>query len=391
MSKDLKDLPTEINIQNIRLTSNPSPEVHFETLSTLEEYRIESFFKTYLYTLGEKGIGIALLFDEYEHMMRHTFGGEEGTFFPIRTISSEPPINLGSPKPLTYIISGAMPWNQLCQMAGSPELNNIGSVLYVGPIESSDFQKMWSQCLSNCSEDVQKRIMGTNLEADDIYELTGGWPFYGKVVGHQLSSQYYKKDMFYEALLQHFGVIWNRLTDYERKELIGTDKGITIDTGTSTRKFLRLGLIEEGPDGQLRLRGQLWTQFVREQIPTEEANEVIIPRQLQPKDPINSLTLLVDDIAVLITEINETNINLHNSEVFCCSNQDVHIYRDLRKPAYDSEQFAHFSLSLYNLIYERTTGTRLVKGSANDSEKNQKIKSVRSLERLPKNFATNVL
>ncbi|MBN2044150.1 MAG: hypothetical protein JW757_03940, partial [Anaerolineales bacterium] len=93
--------------------------------------------------------------------------------------------------------------------------------------------------------------------------------------------------------------------------------------------------------------------------------------------------LVVEDIQELVTEINETSLNINHEEMFRCSNQDVQTYRDLRVPAQNADQFSHFALSLYNLFFERTTG--LIKSKNVQGETTQDA-AQRSLERLPNDF-----
>jgi len=149
--------------------------------------------------------------------------------------------------------------------------------------------------------------------------------------------------------------------------------------------LIHRGLIEVNSEGELRPRGRLWSRYVREQL-SEPMEETVSQKPEVPGMPGERLMLMGDDIAVLVTEINETSLNLHGDEIFCCSNQDVQIYRDLRQPATDAEKFSHFALSLYNLIYERTTGPKSTKVVASDGKSVVEEERFRALERLPKRF-----
>jgi len=380
------DLPSELNMRGIILSSNPLPETHYDTLTSVADYQIDGLLEAYLRTLGEYSVGIALLLDEYEHLMRHTFGGQEGAFSHLRSLSSEPPPRQGIPKPLTYIVAGALPWDRLCHMIGSPELNNIGAVFFIEPLDFEAFQEMWEQCLNDSSPTVRERVAGADLELAAIYELAGGWPFYGKIIGHLLSAGHHQENEFYEALLQHFGVIWSRLTPIERKQLTIAEQGLPQRMDPSIRTLIRRGLLEiDQQKGRLRPRGRLWSQYIREQL-SETIPEATGRRSEVLGAPEERLRLMVDEVAVLVAEINETSLNLHGHEIFLSSNQDARTYIDLRKPAFDADQFTHFALSLYNLVYERTTGPKLVKVVASDGKSIVEEKRFRALERLPKRF-----
>ncbi len=377
--------PTRLMLRGIELSPSLLPEEHFEKLSSVSDYRIDGLIEAYFHLLGEYGLGVVLLLDEYEHLMQHTFGGQEGAFFHIRTLSSEAPPSRGAPKALTYVVAGALPWNQLCHVIGSPELNNIGVVLPITPLDSEAFRQMWEQCLADSSPAVRQHISMTNIKLDSIYEQAGGWPFYGKVIGQHMSSGSYNEDAIYEALVDHFTVIWSRLNFAERKQLNAVCKGLPEAVDASTQTMLHRGLVEYDLAGRLGVRGQLWSRYVRDQI-SESATDLKPTVQESNEE---KLGLVVDKILDLVAEINESSLNISGEEIFRSSNHDRQIERDLRKSAVDADQFSQFALSLYNLLYERTTGPKLAKVVSSDGKSIVEENRFRPLERLPKKLRRN--
>lgn len=364
-----------------QFTTNHS--INYEKLIDIPDYRIDGFLSQLIHQVNQKGFGIVLFLDEYEHLMRYTFEGREGAFFHLRDLSSMPPVGDALPKPLTYAIAGGVSWDKLCEMIGSPELNNIGAVFYLDPLDFLSFTKMWDQCLVDSSLDIVKLVEKSNISLETIFDLAGGWPFYGKVIGAHLCSSQYNETFFYDSLFQHFSVIWAKLTHLEQEVLKQSEQAQILYDDSVVRYLHRRGLLATDTDGLFVPCGQLWAKFIRQQLMAESPNLNKQVGASSPSDNNSKLTIIVEDIQELITEINETSLNINHEEMFRCSNQDVQTYKDLRDSANNAAQFSHFALSLYNLFFERTTGSVY-------SEKTQDKKSQeslqRSLERLPKDF-----
>ncbi|WKZ41840.1 MAG: hypothetical protein QY328_07285 [Anaerolineales bacterium] len=357
---------------NIDEKSSASIEYYYSMFANLPDQEITNYVNTFVNSVADSGYGIILLIDEYEHLMRNTFEGKEGAFFLLRDLSSKAPSHKNKSKPLTYIIAGALTWDKLCEMTGSPELNNTGGIFYIEPLEYGDFKKMWEKCKSKTSTDIIEVINKSPVDTKEAFELSGGWPFFGKVIGEHLSVGIYNYDMIYDSLIQHFSVIWSRLSNTEKEILRDLAQNKTIDyedNYNSNRNLIRRGILENNQK-TISIRGRFWEKYVLENLNIIRRN--IYPNNKKYDD--ENLRLLVDDIAVTITEINETSLNATKKEIFRCSNQDVQIYLDLATPANNENQFTHFALSLYNLIFERTTNTNEINGR------------VRPLERLPKDF-----
>jgi hypothetical protein len=317
--------------------------------------------------------------------MLQTFEGRAGSFFKLRGLSAEPPAMPGSPKPFTYIIAGSTPWPQLCDTIGSPDLNNTSTTLYVHPLDREPFLEMWDYCLANSSPEVRGRVMASSLSSDNIYDLAGGWPFYGKIIGHQLAAG---NDDLFGALVQHFSVIWTRLSEESRVCLEHATRGQHVREDAVLSELIRLGLMQTSEVGESKPRGELWSRFIQEVLQTTPDKETLrYPKSPDANNDIdNQLRLLVENISVLVTEINETNLNYGKGEVFVCSNQDVQTFLGLRQPSLTGNAFTPFALSLYNLIFERTTGSKVTKVVSSSGTQIEEREVSVALERLPKKF-----
>ena len=363
-------LPDRFEISGLLLQSTLYDVTLLNQLETMLGDHPSIIFENYVLFLQKYGWKVALFIDEYEHMMKQTLGGEPYAFFTVRDLSTMPAQN-GHTTPLTYLIAGATPWNELCTTIGSPELNTTSAEMFVSPLPFTAFEKMWQDCERSSSQNVQEILADSPYSIAEIYDLTGGFPFFCKIIGHLLSQGADDEGLFYENLHKHFGVIWARLKEHEQRWLY---KNVASSNGTEPNQTIRdlqkRGLL----DDQFVPRGRLWLRFVEEQGQAEGLSRVkTIPiSRLSTDDDTELLRLIVEDIVSLITEINEITWRIQEKNMFLCSNKDVTIYRDLRQPAVNKKSFGNFARAIYLLIFERTQVERSRRSY--------------SLERLPEGF-----
>lgn len=359
----------ETIVRDITLSASPHAETHYRTLEEVKEsYRVDSLLEEYvLKILPARELGLVLLLDEYEHMMLETFEGQTGAFFLIRDLASEPAAK-GLPKPCTYVLAGAVPWNRMCAAIGSPELNNIAPVYYVSPIGHVDFVQMWEHCVRESAERARINITNSGLDVNEIYELAGGWPFYAKLMGDYLSTGVYQQPVIYEALIQHFNVIWSHLEPAERVLL--KDVSLQNEVLGNGHDIIKRGLLEINSQGDPSIRGKLWADYVIEQ-PAEQPDQTKSKAEIL-SIPKEKLKVLIETVFSLIHDINEASRLINGNLIFLPSNQDWKNYRQLLRLSLNEEAFSQFALSMYNLLFERTTDVR-------DGRS-------RPLERLPEEF-----
>lgn len=246
--------------------------------------------------------GVALLIDEYEYLLRATFGGHDTAFFPVRNLSMQVGRDSAQPKPLTFVIAGALSWNSLCEALGSPQMNAISSLHYVEPISFDAFRQMWVSCVEGCSREVQRRLAGNEM-VQEAFTLSGGWPFYGKLIGQHLASGG-SLDAIRDGARLHFSVMLNRRHDpAERRLLLASAASGLRREESAVRELLRRGLLTVD-EGNVVPRGSLWSEYLRTQQP-EEAQARREPRQETERVRDQVLTQIADCVFDLAAEVGE--------------------------------------------------------------------------------------
>ena len=86
-----------------------------------------------------------------------------------------------------FWIAGTTSWGKICTGVGSGELNCGLQNVYVLPLDKDDFSLLWShECSLIENTKVRERI---ELITDEVYNKTGGVPFYAKSIGSYLIKQ----------------------------------------------------------------------------------------------------------------------------------------------------------------------------------------------------------
>ncbi|MGO9122062.1 MAG: hypothetical protein ACLQPD_31175 [Desulfomonilaceae bacterium] len=377
--RNCNGFPKEVTIGSITLPFTRSPEDCYHHLCDVDEIMLGAIMGQYITMLSNCGYGIVLFLDEYEHLIRYTFSDEPGLFFELRELASKPRPKSGIPRPLTYVVAGALPWHELSHIVGSPELNTIGPVLTVGPIDVPAFYQMWESCLASSVRESTGTCDAVMPRVGEVYEMVGGWPFYGKFVGQSLFAEGTVADNLYSSLSQHFAVSWSR-SPSQRERLAEAFRDHPQTKDSEIEDLIQRGLIQQVSDSLFKIRGGLWKRYVGEHIAhsLEDSSKSEIVET-------DRLRYLVDDVAELVSDINESSLNVCGREVYVSSNQDHRNYRDLRTPATDETTFSQFALALYNLVYERTTAPVGI-GAGEENGKTGSENRCRSLESLPKKF-----
>ena len=254
------DSGTEVRLGGLTLPAAATGAQWREVVSQFAPRDLPMIFGQYVNCLNELGSATVLLFDEYETLIEKCFDGQIGAFWPIHTMVEK--AGEGTrPKPLTLVLAGSTDWGLYCQAHGSPPLNFIAEQVRVEPLSREDFAAMWAYCINGCSEGERKAVAAADMQM--VYDMTGGWPFYGKVVGqHIVVDGEFREQHAAESLRPHFEVIWKQRSEEERQILFD------VLAGRTTRNLSELvhrGLVETLGRDAPRLRGILWDRFVRDQ------------------------------------------------------------------------------------------------------------------------------
>ncbi len=206
---------TKLTLRNINIKPSNYWDSAYSLLLKVSDVKIQEILKGLLNTISEKyKVGFVFLIDEYEFLFLHSLDSDNG-FYPIRTLSQQPSKN--NVKALTFIIAGAKSWEKFASQIGSAELNSIGAgILSVSPLYFEDFEEMWRYQLSkNPTLPQISPIRNTK----DIFELSGGIPFYAKVIAESMENQQSKPN--FKILLSNFEEVYKNLDEHELRIIKG--------------------------------------------------------------------------------------------------------------------------------------------------------------------------
>lgn len=128
---------------------------------------------------------ILLMIDEYEYLLTKSM--EPEGFNTIRGLTQKP-IKNTSLMPMKYLICGAKNWEIFQKEIDSGVLNQTGVTEYLPPISEKDFKDMWRYETSR--KDVNQTSKAKLMQNMDLaYILSGGVPFYGKIIGNYICRQ----------------------------------------------------------------------------------------------------------------------------------------------------------------------------------------------------------
>lgn len=184
-------------------------EEQLETLSS--ERQKESLFKLSKF-LSNQGRYVLLMFDEIDHLLLEALE-IPSHFMRIRDFASEE-------DSLKFWIAGTTSWGKMCTGVGSGELNCGLQNVYVLPLDKDDFSLLWShECSLIENTKIRERI---ELIKEEVYDKTGGVPFYAKSIGSYLIKQKEINNVpSYMVLHDHLeSVISNRFLSSDEKNLL---------------------------------------------------------------------------------------------------------------------------------------------------------------------------
>jgi hypothetical protein len=252
-----------IEFQGRRLTGEAAPDANLQKLREVDQAMLPALFSSFLESLTRQQLGVVLMIDEYEYFLHKAFRGDIMGFWELRQFATHT-IAARAPKLLTVVLAGAKDWAHLCAdrvPSGSPVHGMVTNRQYVGPITLEDFAAMWQQCLADSDREVCEFLGKTTMSVEQIYDLVGGWPFYGKVIGqHLITYPEMKNPALLEQLEPLFQITWNERAENEQEQLLAALEGRDIGY---TRELSRRGLLEQA-GGNFRPRGKLWSLYLNQ-------------------------------------------------------------------------------------------------------------------------------
>lgn len=296
-----------------------------------------------------------LLVDEYEHLFERTFGEANG-FMYIRSLASDPKFLF------SYALSGSIHWRYLSSSIGSPELNN-SITKYLQPLKWDDFRSFYEYELSTVEAEAKKACIMS--QASDIYNQSGGIPFYAKVIASGLMDGVDQEETF-SVLSQYFDERYkNMLRNCGCKTL--TEVKCMIDNKANQyNEFLRLGMLKKDGE-QTEFNGEFWKSYIAQREIEANAGVLHLECEILKKRC---------EIERLIGRINVNQSNVASEELFVRCVDDYKDYDMLSSLCLDESDFICFTGAMFKIFYERTANTIF------DEQKNRPIQKNR--ESLPR-------
>jgi hypothetical protein len=310
----------------------------FESLKDVNTVRIQGLFEEIVVFFSEYlEKTILFLIDEYEWLFRFSFDQPVG-FMKLRNFSSK--LLQNGISPFSFWIAGATPWDYLCTITGSGELNVIDAPpIYLGPIDYEAFQSMWQDEISkieNCAEQIKN-------SGEFAYQASGGVPFYGKLIGSHMAST--KTQSTYTILKSYFQELVDSLQNEEKSTLIGIARtSMNFKNSKYIHELLYKGLIKK--NGNIY---EIKIGFLKEFL--NASFEIVNNASNRAMPESQKLT---DSITSLIMNINKTNKNKNGSYIFEPVVDEAALIKDLRTPCYSIELFSDFASSLFKIVFEQT-------------------------------------
>jgi hypothetical protein len=292
---------------------------------------------------------IVLLLDEYEYLMTHILNEPQG-FMILRNISDE--TNSKGIKFFTYILSGSWSWIKMCSKTGSPELNNQGaSIIHIRDIEYSDFNEMV----------INEKLALEEYNGEVLYQLSGGIPFYAKVISNTLHSK--KGTLHHSILSSHFSTIIENLDERE-KELVNL---VLSEAKVDPKRCFNLesrGILKE-IKGKHVINGEFLKAYLK-----EELHFNIVSAE-------SEISNLVETVFNLFEQVNKQSILKTNKEIFESVHDENSMRRSMKICCNNQSTFESFISVLYKCFYERSNKMLRMPNNLRESNIKKEIDSFR--------------
>lgn len=306
---------------------------------------VESLFKSVIKTFSKRlNKTILLIIDEYEYLLTRSMKPEG--FNVIRTLTQKPLSN-STLMPIKYLICGAKNWEIFQKEIDSGVLNQTGITEYLPPISKQAFKEMWEY-------EIEKKDVGPDKKGiliqkmDWAYEMSGGVPFYGKIIGNYICRMNSFPD--YSVLSPFFWeLVKNQLNPIQLSTLLDLTKNAQpIKRTDNIIELENEGIISIDKNGDYSIRIKFLADFMG-------ANYAEIQNLLVSNNKsIDEYTRLVDDIFVNIKKINFTRRSKNLNYVFHPTDSDDTQTR-MKTICLSDTSFESFLKHVYITYAERTS------------------------------------
>ena len=319
--------------------------VVYQQVCQYDGKKIVSLFESMVKNFAKR-LNKTLLFiiDEYEYLLTKSMKPEG--FNAIRGLTQKP-LGKTSLMPLKYVICGAKNWEIFQKEIDSGVLNQTGVTEYLPPISEKDFKDMWRYETSK--KDVSPTAKVKLIQDIDwAYKMSGGVPFYGKIIGNYICRQNKRPDyselrpFFHELINNQFNLMQVSIL-YDLVNGI-QPKGIT----DNLIELVKEGIINKNVNNNYYISIESLVDYIKAN--TNDI-ELSIANHINIED---EYTKLVDEIFVTIKKINLTRKSKGFDYVFHPSDTDDTQIR-LKSKCLSSIDLGLFFQHVYITFSERTS------------------------------------
>lgn len=285
--------------------------------------------------LSERGLYLLLFLDEVDYLLLEAFESPSD-FSRIRTAATDSSCNL------KFWVAGTSGWSAICTNVGSPELNCGLENVTMEPLSKDEFSEMWNkECILVKNDITRKKLF--SLE-EDVFNKTGGVPFYAKYVGSCVINKNLEQIPDYSIIRDYLGEIFNSrfLTDAEKSALIilsNNQKNYAQNLPDGISALKTKGLVINEKDEYFIPIG-----YLADYICAVESNSAL-DIDIEKKE----IEITVDEIMRLRNVVNRL---YRPNDPFTTSTEDPMNYKALKNICVDEGVLTTFATSLYLLYYE---------------------------------------
>ena len=313
-----------------------------DMLIQMKEWKPE-YQKEALFFLAEKvaelGKYVLLLLDEIDYFLLEALESPSD-FSRIRGAATDKNCNL------KFWVAGTSTWSSICTTIGSPELNcglenvTLTSLIY------EDFVEMWhNECIHIGNMAIRSSFIEMSRQ---IYEKTGGVPYYAKfIASHMLNSGSLTLPQ-YEIIRDYLCEIVNSrfISNQERSSLylLAKQSKMYVDTipdGVTSLKAK--GLVSISSDSLFYLPIGYLSDYLNA---CDQDKEVMGENNIEQTE----IDILVDQIIQLRINVNKTSGN--EGKIFPPSDEDPGEFDVLRIKCTSKSTLDSFANSVCKLYYE---------------------------------------
>ena len=189
--------------------------------------------------VSNKGKYVLLLLDEIDSLLLEALNSPSD-FGRIRGAATD-----GTK--LKFWVAGTAPWKSITSKVGSPELNCGLEQCILSKLTKADFDTMWhDECSKVEDKSIRQKLL---IISDQVYEKTGGIPYYSKFIGSSFVNGTIDEMPDYTILRDYLCEIYDSkfMTEAERSVLkILADKPMQFENiADDVNALVTKGLVEK--------------------------------------------------------------------------------------------------------------------------------------------------